>query len=321
MTCKTTGLLNKLCYLTNLFICVSFLGACSLFDVQTKRQETPVVQDVPFEARNGDLLKKKLLVLPFLDSELQRSRNVTDVARKVVVEDLFNTRNFIVINNADVGQDLGSFVKESKEYDMPAVAKIAGNLGVSAVVEGRIIEIRAKKMGDEVGLFRKLRAQVDVAVQIRVFGAKSGREIYNAVRRASVEQETTRVGESSYSDRYLQEDPGLIRAGVKKAFQESVGGVVKAVEKLSWEGRIAMVNGEKIYVNAGRLSGIQVGDILKITEEGAEVFDPETGVFIGKSQGRMKGTVEVVSYFGKDGAVAIVHSGSGFQENDPVQLY
>ncbi|MCB0350819.1 MAG: hypothetical protein KDD38_06525 [Bdellovibrionales bacterium] len=297
------------------------LSGCGLFNVETKRQESPTVREVPFEARSGDLLKKKLLVLPFLDSELQRSRNVVDVARRTVIDELIDTRNFIVINNSDIAQDLGAFVKESKEYDMSAVSKLAAQVGVSAVIEGRILEIRAKRVGDEVGLFRKLRAQVDVAVQIRVYGAKSGREIYNGVRKATVEHETTRVGESAYSDRFLEEDPGLIRAGVKKAFTQSVGGIVKAVEKLSWEGRIAMVNGEKIYVNAGRLSGIQVGDILKVTEEGDEVFDPDNGVFIGKAQGRMKGTVEVVSYFGKDGAVAIIHSGSGFQENDPVQLY
>ncbi len=93
------------------------------------------------------------------------------------------------------------------------------------------------------------------------------------------------------------------------------------MEKLSWEGRVAAVAGERIFVNAGRLSGLQVGDILKITDEGDDVYDPETGRFIGTAPGRLKGTVEVVSYFGKDGAIAVVHSGSGFQENDRVELY
>lgn len=296
-------------------------AGCSLFEVETKRSESPVVKEVPFQAREGEELKKKLIVLPFLDSELQRSQNVTDIARRAVVEDLVDTRNFIVINNADVGKDLGSFVNENKEYDLVAVSRLAANLGVMAVVEGRVLEIRAKRMGDEIGVFRKLRAQADVSVQIRVYGAKTAREIFNTVRKVTVEAETTRVGEDSYSDRTLQEDPNLIRLGVKKAFKETVAGVVKAVEKLSWEGRIALVTGEKIFVNAGRLSGIQIGDILKITEEGEEVFDPDNGSFIGEAPGRMKGTVEVVSYFGKDGAVAIVHSGSGFKENDRVELY
>jgi hypothetical protein len=82
-----------------------------------------------------------------------------------------------------------------------------------------------------------------------------------------------------------------------------------------------MVSGERVFINAGRLSGLQVGDILKVTEEGDDVYDPENGRFIGTAPGRLKGTIEVVSYFGRDGAIAVVHSGSGFQENDRVELY
>jgi hypothetical protein len=176
-------------------------------------------------------------------------------------------------------------------------------------------------MGDEIGVFRKIRAQVDVNVQVRVFAAKTGREIYNATRKATVDSETTRVGENSYSDRDLQDDPNLVRIGVRRAFKDAMGGIVKSVEKLAWEGRVAMVNGDKIYINSGRLTGIQIGDVLKITEEGTEVFDPDSGAFIGAAPGRMKGTIEVVSYFGKDGSIAIVHSGSGFKENDRVEMY
>ena len=46
-----------------------------------------------------------------------------------------------------------------------------------------------------------------------------------------------------------------------------------------------------------------------------------SGGFIGKAPGRMKGTIEIVSYFGKDGAIGIIHSGSGFNENDLVEIY
>lgn len=298
------------------------LSACSLLDVKTSPQRKEIeVKDVPIQARQGDELKKRILVLPFLDSELQRSQNVVNVARRVVVEDLLETRQFVIVNNSDFQQDLNSFLKDNKEYDLAAISRVAASQGIAAVVEGRILEIRAKKIGDELGVFRKLRANVDVTVQIRVYGAKTGREILQTVKRATVESETTRVGENTYSDRYLQEDPQLVRDGVRKAFRSTVGPIVKAVEKLSWEGRVAMVNGDRIYLNVGRISGIQIGDILKVTEDGDEVFDPETGAFIGYAPGRMKGTVEVVSYFGKDGAIGVVHSGSGFKENDRVELY
>jgi hypothetical protein len=313
--------------ITSLFVGASLAelllsSGCVAVPVDSRHRATAAqVRDVPFEARETDEMRKKVLVLPFLDTELQRSNNVKDVARKTVIDELNDTRNFIVVNTGDLPQDVGAFVKENKEYDVVALSRMASNMGISAIVEGRIVDIRARRMGDEIGLFRKIRAQVDVAVQVRVFAAKTGREIYNGMKKATVESETTRVGDSAYSDRDLQDDPTLVRVGVKKAFRDAMGGIVKSVEKLSWEGRVAMVSGEKIYINSGRLTGIQVGDILKITEEGNEIFDPETGAFIGAAPGRMKGTIEVVSYFGKDGSIAIVHSGSGFKENDHVEIY
>jgi hypothetical protein len=300
-----------------------FLTSCSLLDKAdtSRRKNNLETKEVPFQARVGDDLRKRIVVLPFLDTEIQRPQAVTDLARRVVVEELTNTRQFVVVNTSDIPQDVSSFVRENKEYDMVALSRIASNLGIAAVVEGKILDIRAKRMGDSIGLFRKIKAMVEVDVQIRVYGAKSGKEIYNVVRRAKVEDEITRVGESVASDQSLREDPTLVRAGVKAAVEQTVGGIVKATEKLSWEGRIALVRGDRIYVNAGRVSGLQVGDILKISEDGEEVFDPETGSFLGLAPGRMKGTVELINYYGTDGAVGIVHSGSGFKENDRVELY
>lgn len=296
----------------------SLLTGCAGMKVERAAARTAEVRDLPMEAREGEELRKRLVVLPFLDSELSRSQNVVTVARKTVVEDLTGTRQFIVVSNTDFPQDVNGFLKDNKEYNMPSISKVAATMGVAAVVEGRILEIRARRQGDEMGVFRKSKATVDVTVQIRVFGAKTGKEIYSAVKKATLESETTNVGGSGES---LAEDPILVRDGVRKAFVTTVPGIVKAVEKLSWEGRVALVNGDRIYVNAGRISGLQVGDVLKIVEEGDEVFDPETGSFLGKAPGRMKGTVEVVSYFGKDGAIAVIHSGSGFKENDRVELY
>lgn len=298
------------------------VSACGLLNVQkSPYRAAPEVREVGYSARPGDELRKKVMVLPFLDEKVDRSQNVVDTARRVVVSDLMRTRQFVVVNNSDFPQDVKSYLKDSKAYDMQAISKIAKALGVSAVIEGKILEIRAKRIGDEIGVFRKVRASVDVTIGLRVFGTKTGREIMTTTRKATAEAETTRVAENSYSDRQLQEDPILVASGVSKAFKSAVPMVVKAVEKLNWEGRVAMIDGDRIFVNAGRLSGIQVGDILKVVEEGDEVFDPETGTFLGYAPGRMKGTLEVVSYFGKDGSLSVIHSGSGFKENDRVELY
>lgn len=304
-----------------LFSLVALTTGCSLFG--NKKEEAKVdTANVPYEAREADESpRSRILVLPFLDEKNSRSQKVADESRRIVVSELQKTRRFVVVSNQDFPHDPKKYLDDKGNYDLDAISRMASSLGVTAVVEGKILEVKAKKIGDQVGLIRKVRARIETTVRIRMYSARNGKEILNEVRTATVEDSTTRVAEYSYSDRFLEDDPGLVKLAVRDAFMGIIRNMAMAVEKLSWEGRVAMVSGERIFINAGRLSGLQVGDILKIAEDGEEVYDPETGRFIGHAPGRMKGTVELVSYFGKDGSIAVVHSGSGFKENDRVQLY
>lgn len=303
---------------------IVLLTGCAALSGQRPSEKGSGVEtrDVPYNARGEDEAPRhRVLVLPFLDERLDKSQTMTEVARNTVVRELFKTKQFVVVAPSDFPQDPKKFLTEENEYDLAQISKLASTLGVAAVIEGKVLSIKAKRIGDSMGLIRETKAQVSTQVRLRIYAGKNGKEILNEVRSADTEASTTRVAERGEVANNLAEDPELIKTAIRKAFLSAIPNVIRSVEKLGWEGRVAMVSGERVFVNAGRLSGLQVGDILKITEEGNDVYDPETGRFIGTAPGRLKGTVEVVSYFGKDGAITVVHSGSGFQENDRVELY
>lgn len=303
---------------------VALTGCAALSGLRSSEKSTasPEVRDVPATARGEEEAPRhRVLVLPFLDERVDQSKAMSDVARQTVVRELLKTRQFVVVSPEDFPQDPKKFMTEENEYDLGQIAKLASGMGVAAVIEGKVLSIKAKRVGDSLGLIRSTKAQVATQVRLRIFAGKNGKEILNEVRAADTEATTTRVGDRSEVSTSLSEDPELVKVAIRKAFLSAIPSVVRSVEKLSWEGRVAAIAGERVFVNAGRLSGLQVGDILKVTDEGDDIYDPETGRFIGTAPGRLKGTVEVVSYFGKDGAIAVVHSGSGFQENDRVELY
>lgn len=302
-----------------------FLSSCAFLS-NLRNNENPApgaeVRDVPYSARGDDEAPRhRVLVLPFLEERLDQPKGTSEVARQTVVRELLRTRQFVVVSPEDFPQDPKKFLTEENEYDLAQIAKLASSMGVAAVIEGKVLTIKAKRIGDSLGVIRSTKAQVSTQVRIRIYAGKNGKEILNEVRAADTEATTTRVAERGEVSTNLSDDPELVRTAVRKAFASAVPSVIRAVEKLSWEGRVAAIAGERVFVNAGRLSGLQVGDILKVTDEGDDVYDPETGRFIGTAPGRLKGTIEVVSYFGKDGTIAVVHSGSGFQENDRVELY
>jgi hypothetical protein len=262
--------------------------------------------------------RKRVLLLPFINDSIEKDPNVAKTGRAALVSGLRMTDNFVILDNNDVPKDLKQYRKDSG-YDMEEISKIAAELGVIAVIEGRVVEIKVRRSGDEVGLIRAVKAEVVATVGVRVYSSANSKEILNEVRTAASESKSHRVADGSKAN--LAADPELIRDSLASAFQGMILPITKAVDKLNWGGKIALVSGDRIYLNAGRITGITIGEILRVTEEGEDIFDPDTGALIGKAPGRMKGTLEVVSYFGKDGCIAVVHSGSGFKENDHVEVY
>lgn len=296
------------------------LVSCTTLDrsSSTTRRE---VKDVNYEARKEDASpRKRLMVLPFLDSSDKRSQDLRDRARMAFISDLNRSGEVVALDSKELNLDLSKLVAGG-EYKLQEVAKAAQAMGVNAVLEGKIIDIRIKRKSDNVGMVRHLTTAFEVVAQVRVITGRGGRELFNTVKTVTVEEQGVRVAERVETDKFLANNPELIDVIVKDAFLDFTPQILASLDKVTWEGRIAAINGDRLYLNVGRISGLQLGDLLKVTEDGDDVYDPESGSHIGRVPGRLKGTLEVISYFGNDGSIAIIHSGSGFRENDRVELY
>ena len=47
-----------------------------------------------------------------------------------------------------------------------------------------------------------------------------------------------------------------------------------------------------------RITSWVAGDILKVLTQGDDIYDPATGSYLGRTQGQLKGTLEVVDFLG-----------------------
>jgi len=114
-------------------------------------------------------------------------------------------------------------------------------------------------------------------------------------------------------------------SGTGDLLEKLVGGMVSDLQKraarYTWSSRVAMVEGNRIYLSSGKASGLQEGDIFMVHGPGREIIHPTAKVSMGFQQGSYKGRVEVVSLFGRDAAEAIVVEGSGkIEPNDLITL-
>lgn len=299
-----------------------FLASCSGLQRKNSGGATVAkeVNDQSLPTGKDDPLKRRVLMLPFLDADATRPIELRDSAREAMIQSMYGSPDVLPVIDESMQIDLKA-VSRLGEYDLKSIAQQASSMGVNAILEGKIMSFRAFGSADPVGIIRQVKAKFEIQARIRVVSAGNGKELLNSVKTVSLEKSDVRFGEKVDLNSFLKSNPDLVAKLAKEVFVEFVPAVTASLAQVQWEGRIAMVTGDRIFLNVGKLSGITVGEILKVTDEGDEIYDPQSGNYIGKVPGRLKGTVEVVSYFGKDGAIAVVHSGSGFRENDRVEPY
>jgi hypothetical protein len=263
--------------------------------------------------------KKRVVVLNFWNDTPVKQNDIGSFAADELKRGLYVTQRMII--PTDARSDLGTedFIQGEK-VKVAQLIREGRRMNVSVLVIGRVTKVTFRQKGDDVGLLRQKQSFAATDVELKLFDVPGGREIMAAAK----------SGEASSSAMVAVEDANLessayraelIKLAVRNAIAKLVPEVMKAVEKMTWEGRIAKVAGNKVYINAGRASGLVAGDILKVISPGDDIYDPATGAFLGRSTGQLKGTVEVMDFIGPDGATTEIHTGGNFQEGDVVQLY
>ncbi len=320
---------TALSLVTTLNLLAFLMSGCAAFAPMTEETKAnePVairrkIKDVDYRSNSDDKeMKKRLVVLPFLDKDsLKRPETARKNAREAFINDLNLSEKFIVMDSDQLTVNPENYIKND-EYDLKRLAQDSQKSGISSIVEGQIIDVRFKKRADQIGLVRNLEATYEVVVRLRIQSVQTGQEMFHTVKTVTLEDKNTRVAERTSEDQVFLKNPELVEILIKDAFLDFSQQIQEAMDQVTWEGRIAAIRGDKVYLNVGRISGVQVGDLLKVVEDSSEIYDPEVGYNLGKVQGRTKGTLEIISYFGNDGAVAIVHSGAGFKESDRVEVY
>ncbi|MBL6991224.1 MAG: hypothetical protein ISR65_15680 [Bacteriovoracaceae bacterium] len=307
---------NVVLWTSSLTVLIGLLS-CSQGVVQ-RNHKGLAVSDAKALFNNG--IKKKVALLNLFNEAPYGGEDLAIVATEELNHEINGTGEFIV-------DPLGkkSFGNSKEIYAGGGVKLIqlsrqARIMGINFVIFGRIVEARVREKTDEIGLVRTTKSFSEAKVEIRIFNINSNKEIFSETMHGATDDTTYRLFNVDRESKLVFRR-NLLRYAVKVAIRRAIPKVIKISSRLDWIGRVAKIIGTKIYLNAGRRSGMNVGDILKIMTEGTEVYDPETGALLGMSKGEIKGTVEVIDYFGENGSIAILHSGGSVQEGDLVQLY
>jgi hypothetical protein len=193
--------------------------------------------------------------------------------------------------------------------DLSVTKRAHQSLGIQAFALGTVTDVgilssKASETSDEEVAFATAK------VEIRLIDASTGNLLRTFIGRSPIFG-TKEMGEYSRGKAVLK--------AIDLSLDDILDGFLRQLDLLDWTTSIAKVEGENIYLNAGKLSGIRIGDTLEVFEPGKEIVHPTTNLSLGWTTGKIKGAVRVIDLFGVDAAIARVAQGAGFDTNDVVK--
>lgn len=255
-------------------------------------------------------LKKKVTVLEFENKTTYKEEKIGETVAKRISDKLEATQRVVMVDRNVVGDLLRREGFQSKNLSNPETMKRAHrSLGIQAVLYGSVTEVsllssKTSETSEEEVSFATAK------VEIRLVDASTGNLLKTFIGRSPIFG-TKETGEYSRSK-------AVIKA-IDFAIEEVLEGLLRQLDYLEWSTTIAKIEGENLYLNAGRLSGLRIGDHLEVYEPGKEILHPTTNLSLGWTTGRLKGIVRVQELFGVDASIARKVEGNSFNPNDIVK--
>jgi hypothetical protein len=248
-------------------------------------------------------MKRRVIVLPVTDKTNYRQEHLGELATKRLISKLENTGTIICIDPNSVSMK-GDLLN-------PRNMKVLNELhGVQAILNPSLSDVFTSTS--------KIEGKDDKETSFAV--SKMAVDIYNTDTGALMRQLSGRNPVFLSREKGdLSSEKAKIKA-IDLSIEIIADDMLKAILALDWHGRVASVDNGKVYLNAGRLSGLEKGGVVEVYSTGDQIIDPKTNTMLGTTKGTYKGDLEVVELFGVDASWAKVKKGGNFSATDLVYL-
>ena len=283
-----------------------FLGACAPGTKIRQKHSTTVKETEKVESRYTGP-RRRVGVVAFENKAPYAQARLGETATDIIITELVKTGKFIVVERDKIDKILGEQkLGQSGAIDPATAAQVGKILGLNAMVTGSVSQFGVKKEGKDFIISQSKQQIVEATVDIRVVDTNTGQVLFADSGKGLVKKSSGKflgMGNKSKYDETLEGE--ALRAAIVK-FMDNL---ISQVNQKPWSCRVAAVEDGSVYLNAGQTSGLERGQKLEVFSQGKEIKDPTTGLVIGRTEKKI-GTLKIASFFGDDGSIANVISGS-----------
>jgi len=282
-----------------------------------KKETEPKIASVPTRPFYSPSLplfqmgfKRKVAILDFENNTSYKDEKIGEMVAKKLSDKLEATQRLVIWDKSIVSEMLNreGFKFESLS-DVSVMKHAHHSLGIQAFALGTVTDVsvlssKTSESSDEEVAFATAK------VEVRLIDASTGNLLKTFIGRSPIFG-TRETGDHSRGK-------AVIKA-IDFSLDDILEGFLRQFDLLDWTTTIAKVEGENLYINAGKLSGLRIGDTLEVFEPGKEILHPTTNLSLGWTTGKLKGAIKITDLFGVDAAVAKIVQGNGFSPKDVVK--
>ena len=283
-------------------------------------------------AKDEKGIKKRIAVFSFDDKTEHRVRwwtgqPVGEGMADMLTTSLVKSGSYMVLERQELNQIMAEQnLGQGGDVTPESAAQIGKLLGAELAVFGAVTEFghsksstggRLKDVGIGVGISN---IKATVAVDVRFVNTTTGEIILAENVRRDKSQKGLSVDTREFNfDNKDKFDDSI----VGKATREAIDDIVKLIDKeapnLTWQAKIVKGDGP-IYINAGSITGVKVGDKFVVYHQGEELKDPDTGLILGAALTKV-GVIKVVDNTIGEGKASQCEAveGSNFERGDLVR--
>ncbi len=252
-------------------------------------------------------LKRRILLLAFVNNTGEPVDFIVDAVYLAIKKQLLNSDEVILMERDTMDKYLkNKGLTLASLNDKTVLIRAGEAIGAQGFFFGSIDRLMVSHSLTEKG---EKEARATINLHINLIDATTASLI-----KSSVGDNSLYDAEATGDDCRIQS----VKLAVQQALKKALPPILKQVRKISWNTRIIKVEGEKIYIDAGRETGLMVGDTLSVYKRGADILIPSTQIVVGRNRGPFIGKIRVIDFFGLDAAIAIPSEGDKFEKGDNV---
>lgn len=273
------------------------LGACSNDSISNVRKDDKIQSMRDYNSVQGVVApKRKVVIAEFKNQTRFGSRRLGNNLTDVITTELVKSNRFIVLEREDLDKVMQE-INFSNTLGQGQLASERKFQDADYIITGAITKYSVNTTGNK-GIISSSKTQrAEISFDMKMINVRTGEVVLSDQGEgvSDVKYGTTLgVGNTGGYDE------GLEQEAFRAAAIDVMDNIITTVDKTPWMANVAKVSGNKLYINAGQKSNVEIDTKLGVYKQGEKI--EFNGKFLGFEENKV-GEAKVVDYLGEDAAI------------------